>query len=226
MKGAGDVAGFDKALDLNDKGWVKFEAPEGSELWQILSPVRMHPHGVQDLNRWVQHQFRAKELEFAAKRWTPSLGDESIVAKDKVIQTVNQRRKAYDWKERAACEHHIANGEVGLVSKVKDNLKVAFAGRPNVSFDFSRATKARGWAAGSTPCGQPFEARETCRPEGHRGQSPKSSTCWVTGFFVTMRQARGSGKRSCKVYRRRNTKSSRVSIATSRGAGRRRSTGT
>ncbi|WP_437991311.1 AAA family ATPase [Sorangium sp. So ce145] len=136
VKDASDVAGFDGALGLNDKGWVPFDKPDGSERWQILSPVRMHPHGVHDLNRWIQRQFRAKELDAAVRRWAPSLGDENIVAKDKVIQTVNQRRKAYDWKERNACELDIANGEMGLVSKVKDNLKVAFAGRPNVTFDY------------------------------------------------------------------------------------------
>src|SRR2546427_5797112 len=96
----------------------------------------MHPYGVQDLNRWIQRQCRAKELNFAADRRGPSLGDETIVAKDKVIQTMNQWRKAYHWTDRVAAEHHIANGEVGLVAKVKDNLKVAFAGRPNLTFDY------------------------------------------------------------------------------------------
>jgi len=136
LKGAADIPGFDTALGLNDKGWVPFEAPDGSERWQILSPVRMHPHGVHDLNRWVQRQFRGKELDAAAERRAPSLGDETIVAKDKVIQTVNQRRKAYHWAEKEPQEHYIANGEVGLVAKVTGNLKVAFAGRSNVTFDY------------------------------------------------------------------------------------------
>ncbi|HQP38606.1 MAG TPA: ATP-dependent RecD-like DNA helicase [Polyangiaceae bacterium] len=136
LSGPSDVAGFDKALGLDDKGWVPFDAPEGSERWQILSPVRMHPHGVHDLNRWVQRQFRAKELETAATAWGVSLGDETIVAKDKVIQTTNQRRKAYNWVERAVEEHYIANGEVALMSKVKNMLKGVFAGRPNLTFDY------------------------------------------------------------------------------------------
>jgi hypothetical protein len=136
VKAATDIAGFDRSLGLNDQGWVPFDKPEGSEHWQILSPVRMHPHGVHDLNRWLQRQFRARELEAAAKRWAPSLGDESIVAKDKIIQTINQPRKGYDWTARAACKHDIANGEVGLVATVRDNLKVAFAGRANVTFDY------------------------------------------------------------------------------------------
>jgi len=136
LKDANDIAGFDESLGLDERGWVPFEAPEGSERWQILSPVRMHPHGVHDLNRWVQRQFRQKELDAAANRRSPSLGDETIVSKDKVIQTLNQKRKAYHWQKRSAEEHYIANGEVGLVAKVKENLKVAFAGRPNLSFDY------------------------------------------------------------------------------------------
>lgn len=136
LSGPNDIAGFDKSLGLEDNGWVPFEAPEGSERWQILSPVRMHPHGVHDLNRWVQRQFRAKELEAASTARGVSLGDETIVAKDKVIQTTNQKRKAYNWVERAVEEHYIANGEVALMSKIKNMLKGVFAGRPNLTFDY------------------------------------------------------------------------------------------
>lgn len=136
LRSAADVVGFDKALGLDERGWVPFDAPEGSERWQILSPVRMHPHGVHDINRWVQRQFRAKELEAASTAWGVSLGDESIVAKDKVIQTANQRRKAYNWTERATEEHYVANGEVALIAKVKNMLKAVFAGRPNLTFDY------------------------------------------------------------------------------------------
>lgn len=81
-----DISTFDEALGLNDKGWVPFDNPDGSERWQLLSPVRMHPHGVRDQNRWVQRRYRSKELQAAMASWAVSLGDESIVAKDKVIQ--------------------------------------------------------------------------------------------------------------------------------------------
>jgi len=53
-----------------------------------------------------------------------------------VIQTMNQRRKGYQWTSREVEEHYIANGEVGLVGKVKGYLKVAFAGRPDLTFDY------------------------------------------------------------------------------------------
>ena len=137
LKNGSDVAGFDSSLGLDDRGWVPFDAPEGSERWQILSPVRMHPHGVRDINRWVQRRFRAKELESASEVWGLSLGDESIVRKDKVIQISNQWRNAYDGK--ASDEHYLANGEVGLVATAKHPwMNVLFAGRPGLSFGYSK----------------------------------------------------------------------------------------
>lgn len=137
LKNESDVADFDSSLGLDDRGWVPFNAPEGSERWQILSPVRMHPHGVHDINRWVQRRFRAKELESASEVWGLSLGDESIVRKDKVIQISNQWRNAYDGK--ASDEHYLANGEVGLVATAKHPwMNVVFAGRPGLSFGYSK----------------------------------------------------------------------------------------
>ncbi|MCD2514723.1 AAA family ATPase [Massilia sp. G4R7] len=137
LKNGSDAAGFDTSLGLDDRGWVPFDAPEGSERWQILSPVRMHPHGVRDINRWVQRRFRAKELESASEVWGLSLGDESIVRKDKVIQISNQWRNAYDGK--ASDEHSLANGEVGLIATAKHPwMNVVFAGRPGLSFGYSK----------------------------------------------------------------------------------------
>lgn len=136
-----DIAGFDRALGLNEKGWVPFDAPEGSERWQILSPVRMHPHGIRDLNRWVQRRFRMKELKAASSPWGTSLGDEDIVVKDKVIQTVNEWRNAYDGSDSE--KHYIANGEVGLVANSQRDRKgqpwqnVVFAGRPGLRFGYT-----------------------------------------------------------------------------------------
>lgn len=137
LSSASDVAGFDTALGLDERGWVPFEAPQGSEYWQILSPVRMHPHGVHDINRWVQRQFRTKELVAAANPWGLSLGDESIVIKDKVIQISNQRRKAFDGASSE--EFYLANGEVGLAaSGQKGWMNILFAGRPRLRFGYSK----------------------------------------------------------------------------------------
>lgn len=136
IKNVHDIESFNKSLGLDERGWVPFEAPEGAEHWQILSPVRMHPHGVRDINRWVQRQFRSKELEAASNPWGLSLGDESIVIKDKVIQTTNQRRNGYNGK--ASREHYLANGEVGLVAtEAKGWLNAVFAGRPKLTFGYN-----------------------------------------------------------------------------------------
>ena len=135
LKDGHDIPGFDASLRFNERGWVPFEAPEGAELWQILSPVRMHPHGVHDLNRWVQRRFRAGQLQEATKAWVTSLGDENIV---KIIQTMNQMRSGYDRARDASEKNYLANGEVGIVGPGKHPwLNVVFAGRPGLTFGYS-----------------------------------------------------------------------------------------
>jgi ATP-dependent exoDNAse (exonuclease V) alpha subunit len=137
LRSGNDVAGFDDALGLNEQGWVPFDAPNGSERWQILSPVRMHSHGVHDLNRWVQRRFRAKELEAASNPWGLSLGDESIVVKDKVIQISNQWRDAFNGT--SSDNHHLANGEVGLAAPGRKGwMNIVFAGRPGLRFGYRK----------------------------------------------------------------------------------------
>ena len=132
---ASDVTVFDASLGLDEKGWVRDDKPNGAERWQILSPVRLHAHGVQDLNRWIQQRFRGPELSAAARKFAGRLGDESIVSKDKVIQTANQRRKAYDGKTTTS--HDLANGEVGMVGGGKESwLNVAFSGRQGQRFGY------------------------------------------------------------------------------------------
>ncbi|MFK0333838.1 AAA family ATPase [Rhizobium sp. NPDC090275] len=143
---AGDVAGFNASLGIDERGWVPFDDPDGSERWQILSPVRMHSHGVHDLNRWTQRRYRARELDAASDPWVISLGDESIVLRDKVIQVSNQWRGAFDGRESG--DHYVANGEVGLVANGKAPwLNVVFAGRPNLRFGYS----GRDFPGGSGP---------------------------------------------------------------------------
>ena len=146
LRDAHDVEGFNSALGLDDRGWVPFDAPEGSAQWQILSPVRRHAHGVHDLNRWLQRHFRAEQLTAAANPWGLSLGDEHIVIRDKVIQTSNQRRTAYDGSTKA--KHYLANGEVGLVATGKNGwVNVLFAGHPGLRFGY----RGRDFPGGAGP---------------------------------------------------------------------------
>lgn len=138
MSGPSDVQGFNKALGINEKGFVPYDAPDGAESFQILSPVRRHIYGVQEINRWVQGRFRAKELERARDAWGLKLGDEEIVQKDKVIQVRNQRRDAYSFYEGENIEIYLANGEVGVATASKGKfMNVVFANRPGLSVGYT-----------------------------------------------------------------------------------------
>jgi ATP-dependent exoDNAse (exonuclease V) alpha subunit len=136
MASARDVAGFNASFGFKPNGFLDFADPSVSERWQILSPVRMQQHGVQELNRWVQKRYRAQELHFAITAWDPSLGDEKIVNHDKVILAENRERWAYHWSAKRQEQHYVANGEVGLMIKMKQGLVAAFAGRENLTFGF------------------------------------------------------------------------------------------
>ena len=135
-----DVKGFNDALGITEQGWTPFENHNGVEKFQVLSPVRMHPYGVHDLNRWMQRQYRASQLA-AVKPWNRSLGDEEIVPGDKVILLRNGKRKGYDGKRKEKVEEYLANGEIGTANAAFGPMKgkllnVAFAQRPDVRFEF------------------------------------------------------------------------------------------
>ncbi len=141
VEGAEDVTGFNKALGFSGDGYVPFESPDGVENFQVLSPVRMHPYGVYELNRWIQRTFRKSELGNARNAWGLSLGSEEIVVHDKVIHVRNQRRDAWDGKSRLNV--HLANGEIGTVTHRQksgrgflNRLNVLFAGRPRMTVGY------------------------------------------------------------------------------------------
>ena len=137
LGGPGDVSGFNRALGLSDAGYVDFDAPDGAEAFQLLSPVRLQPHGTGALNRWIQATYRGTQLARARTRYGTSLGDEELVVPDKVIQTTNQWRKGYDGSEQA--DHYLANGEVGLLAPGKNGwLNVVFAGRGGIRFGYRK----------------------------------------------------------------------------------------
>ena len=137
LAGPDDIDGFNAALGYED-GMISFADPDGIENFQILSPERAHPHGVHDLNRWIQARFRAKELRNARDFFKTSLGDEDIVIRDKVIQIVNRKMTGYNWNTKANEEnHYIANGDIGGVAPGKAGfLNVAFAGKSNLTFGY------------------------------------------------------------------------------------------
>jgi ATP-dependent exoDNAse (exonuclease V) alpha subunit len=137
LKSNDDVAGFNNALGMKD-GELDFFNTDGAENFQILSPVRMHPYGVYDLNRLIQRQFRKHELQAARKGFQVSLGDEEIVKHDKVIQIKNQYKKAYHWKEGEEKTEYIANGEIGIIGRSNyPYLNAFYAKRPGISFGYA-----------------------------------------------------------------------------------------
>jgi ATP-dependent exoDNAse (exonuclease V) alpha subunit len=143
LKNSQDVAGFNQALGLNPTGWLDPQSNNSAERFQILSPVRMHPYGVSELNRWMHQHFRADQLAKARKRWAVSIGDEELVVSDKVIQLINEERSWYCHEKKEKGETYLANGEVGVVvseykpkCEGKPCLRVVFAGRAGVTFSY------------------------------------------------------------------------------------------
>ena len=139
LKDASDVAGFNqRALGLTPEGWVPYEDHDGAERFQILSPVRMHSHGVHDLNRWVQRKYRAQQLESSKQPWgAVSLGEEEIVWGDKIILVRNGSRDGWDGKKKQKVEDYLANGEIGVAAPAKTRcLNIALTKRPDVRYGF------------------------------------------------------------------------------------------
>jgi len=114
--GADSPGGFDAALGIVDN-YVPYGDHSGAERFQVLSPVRMSPHGVYELNRFIQATFRGTELAKGRKTHR-ALGAEDIVVRDKVIFLANGYRTGYDHLAKTKVEEYLANGEVGLVASV------------------------------------------------------------------------------------------------------------
>lgn len=134
-----DIKGFNAALGLTKEGWVPFNDHDGCENFQILSPVRLNPHGVHELNRWTQSKFRGQQIASSREPWGVSLGEEEIVWADKVILTRNGKRDGWDGKNKKKVEEYLANGEIGVACSGQGAAKskllnIAFAQRPNVRF--------------------------------------------------------------------------------------------
>ncbi len=118
------------------------------EDWEILSPVRNNPFGVEALNRLIQTTFRTKTKEWASKKYgrkiPKPMGREEILYGDKVIQTQNQRRFKVYPKENAL--NYVANGELGIaVGQYKTKnmnftpyaLEIEFSSQPGFKYSYS-----------------------------------------------------------------------------------------
>jgi ATP-dependent exoDNAse (exonuclease V) alpha subunit len=110
---------------LSDKGNPYFECgstAEADERWQVVTPHRVLPGGVQGLNRMSHMEFRVGTIDFAracnrrqpfkAYRITPPRGPEQIVFGDKVICLRNGDLRLAGQEKQYG---YVANGEVGII---------------------------------------------------------------------------------------------------------------
>ncbi|MEJ8856122.1 AAA family ATPase [Variovorax robiniae] len=137
----GDTKAFDRSLGISAEKWSE------SEAWQILSPTRIHAFGTSEINRVLQGQFRAAEIAnavVARSRWPAPMGDQGIVYRDKVLQTVNMPR----WLPKdSAGLRFVANGEIGIVAETwkkrpqdrEDRAVVFFSTQPTARYSFLKS---------------------------------------------------------------------------------------
>jgi ATP-dependent exoDNAse (exonuclease V) alpha subunit len=144
-----DENGFEISLGGNPYGngvffWRGRDGELGAskkvDSWQILSPVRLRPHGVEAINRLIQATFRKRAKKFAHMRYNrrvpPPMGREEILYGDKVIQVQNERRFKVFPEENAM--NYVANGEIGIVVGFFKTRKSTYKGPPkNLEVEFS-----------------------------------------------------------------------------------------
>lgn len=157
LAGIQDTNGFEQSLGgtLYNTGVFFWSGKNGEpgacakvEEWQILSPVRGMPYGVEATNRLIQATFRAKTKKFATQRGRKipkPMGREEILYGDKVINTQNQRRYKV-WPENGSLKY-VANGEIGIVvgqfktqnagySGLPWQLEVEFSSQPSFKYGY------------------------------------------------------------------------------------------
>ncbi|HEX6901031.1 MAG TPA: ATP-dependent RecD-like DNA helicase [Thermoanaerobaculia bacterium] len=114
--------------NLDDKGSAWFNPRLGkypgcgraAEAWQILSPVRQKPWGVDTLNRNIHLRYKGQQIEKARNpgkfRSIPlPQGDSQIVYGDKVINNRNWSVPKGRLYPKPDGRSYLANGEIGMV---------------------------------------------------------------------------------------------------------------
>lgn len=151
-----DQHGFNHALGAtSNNGYDYFNRGRNGavaqvERWQILSPLRGLPFGVDDINRQIHERFRADFMQLASRqRYRPipkPLGAERIVYGDKVINLSNHRRGGKQVYPQEGALGYLANGEIGVVvgqwrtkrmRQAPRLLKVTFSSQVDHTYDFS-----------------------------------------------------------------------------------------
>ncbi|HET6445162.1 MAG TPA: AAA family ATPase [candidate division Zixibacteria bacterium] len=143
-------------IDNNGSAWFnnKYGKYEGAsryaEAWQILSPVRQKPWGVDTLNRIIHLRYKVQEIDKARNpgkyRSIPKpLGDNQLVYGDKVINNSNWSVPKGRIRPKPNESGYLANGEIGMAvghrrTKNRDwkptNLEIEFSTQQGKVFTF------------------------------------------------------------------------------------------
>ena len=154
MKDEDDVDGFNKSFGGIPHHGDKYDGltffnytkenykgcAQKAEDWQILSPVRNDSHGVLHMNHFIHEKYRCESMELAAAgtgNIPKRMGADGIVYGDKVINVVNNKRKA--WPENEA-DNYVANGEIGIASGgwgQSKFMKVEYASQPGYLYSYT-----------------------------------------------------------------------------------------
>ena len=134
----GDYQAFNRSLGIISKESKNWER-NGAEAWQLLAATRRQFFGTDNINRIIQKEFRGGLIAASRRsRYVNRFGDEEIVYTDKVIQTRNQRRRA--WPRQSGGLDYVANGEIGLVVMTsRKSLDVSFATQDSHSYRYPGA---------------------------------------------------------------------------------------
>jgi ATP-dependent exoDNAse (exonuclease V) alpha subunit len=154
LDGHNDIRGFNREMGATTNGDYDYfnstrngalGAVQKVEAWQILSPLRGMPFGVEDINRQIHQHFRTTFLELASRQWRSipkPFGAERVVYGDKVINIRNHRRDGRRVYPQEGALGYLANGEIGIAVgqwKTRGNpkiLKVEFSSQPGFAYDF------------------------------------------------------------------------------------------
>ena len=134
----------------NPRYGTRSGAGEAAEAWQILSPVRQKPWGVDSLNRAIHRRYKSQQVESARtpgryRNIPKPMGDQLIVYGDKVINNRNWSVPKSRLYPKPGERGYLANGEIGMVvghrrTKKKhwkpENIEIEFSTQPGPIFKF------------------------------------------------------------------------------------------
>jgi hypothetical protein len=156
LSGIEDIRGFNARLGATASGEYDYfnatrqgnvGAVAATEEWQILSPLRGMPFGVNETNRQIHDRFRANFLKLAEASWRSipkPMGPERIVYGDKVMNLSNHRRDGKRVYPQEGALGYLANGEIGIAvglwqtRKNPKILKIEFSSQKGFMYDFYR----------------------------------------------------------------------------------------